>query len=324
MEEESEDIDYDIQISALRVIEDIDKRQIFDDIRIDFDSIVENIAPEDDASRLNQMLMNYYEEIHEVLQKRLDECQDIIEEYMTQLIESKKKNVQKHMQNLVYDNDGKSNGRTNGDKSAKIDIASITSEHNYRLTQLREQYEEFLKNAEAEFFNVLKSVKGSSEFNSDENELSPREKNFAEEYNRSSGNYTKKSSSNLSRMTSSQNSIHDKANLYNSNSNSHINRQMYYNNFNSSADIRKEINKATPNFNKTDMNQRSLSEVDYNVSSESISDEKQPNKSAVNQGNGSKVRTYSQENLPLKMSAAKRIQEKQNLSKTQPVTPPNN
>lgn len=57
----------------MRVIEDIDKEQIFDDIKIDFDSIVESIAPEDNPSRLNQMLVSYYEEIHEVLQKRLDE-----------------------------------------------------------------------------------------------------------------------------------------------------------------------------------------------------------------------------------------------------------
>jgi len=71
--EESDDINYDIQSSALKVIEDIDKKQIFDDIRIDFDSIIENIAPEDNPSRLNQMLVSYYEEIHEVLQKRLDE-----------------------------------------------------------------------------------------------------------------------------------------------------------------------------------------------------------------------------------------------------------
>ena len=88
-EEEIDSVNYDIKISATRVIEDIEKRQIFDDIKIDFDSIVENIAPEDNPSRLNQMLVSYYEEIHEVLQKRLDECQDIIGEYMTQLIECK-------------------------------------------------------------------------------------------------------------------------------------------------------------------------------------------------------------------------------------------
>ena len=88
-EENSEDIDYDVKSSAFRVMEDIEKGQIFDDIRIDFDSIVDNIAPEDNPSRLNQMLVSYYEEIHEVLQKRLDECQDIIEIYMKDLIENK-------------------------------------------------------------------------------------------------------------------------------------------------------------------------------------------------------------------------------------------
>lgn len=88
-EENSEDIDYDVKSSAFRVMEDIEKGQIFDDIRIDFDSIVDNIAPEDNPSRLNQMLVSYYEEIHEVLQKRLDECQDIIEKYMKDLIENK-------------------------------------------------------------------------------------------------------------------------------------------------------------------------------------------------------------------------------------------
>ena len=88
-EEEIDSVNYDIKMSATRVIEDIEKRQIFADIKIDFDSIVENIAPEDNPSRLNQMLVSYYEEIHEVLQKRLDECQDIIGEYMTQLIECK-------------------------------------------------------------------------------------------------------------------------------------------------------------------------------------------------------------------------------------------
>ena len=80
-DEESDETNYDIKASAIRVLEDIDKRQIFDDIRIDFESIVDNIAPEDNPSRLNQMLVSYYEEINEVLQKRLDEWQEIIEEY---------------------------------------------------------------------------------------------------------------------------------------------------------------------------------------------------------------------------------------------------
>jgi hypothetical protein len=163
-EQSDEDINYDVQASALRVIEDIENKQIFDDIRIDFDSIVDNIAPEDNPSRLNQMLVSYYEEIHEVLQKRLEECQDIIQEYMTQMIESKKMTFQKQFEdgsNKVI-NSGKSNF---SQKNGLID--SVTSEHSKRLGQLREQYEEFLKNAENEFFNVLRSVKGGTETTSD-------------------------------------------------------------------------------------------------------------------------------------------------------------
>lgn len=160
---ESDDINYDLKNSALRVIEDIENKQIFDDIRIDFDSIVDSIAPEEDPAKLNQMLVSYYEEIHEVLQKRLYECQDIIEEYMTQLIESKKKCLQQHMDSIMSGNDENSQEYNHTFKNGKIDISSITSEHNMRLTQLREQYEEFLKEAEADFFNVLKSVKGSSD-----------------------------------------------------------------------------------------------------------------------------------------------------------------
>lgn len=166
-ENDSDDISYDIKTSAMRVIDDIEQKQIFDDIRIDFDSIIDNIAPEDNPSRLNQMLVSYYEEIHEVLQKRLDECQDIIGEYMTQLIESKKKNIQRHMEQLASGDHNHSESSFST-KGSKLDIESITIEHNRRLGQLRDQYEEFLQNAELEFFNVLKNIKGGSEMNYNE------------------------------------------------------------------------------------------------------------------------------------------------------------
>ena len=57
-------------------------------------------------------------------------------------------------------------------KGSKIDIESITVEHNRRLSQLREQYEEFLQNAELQFFGVLKSIKGNSEANYNEQDNS--------------------------------------------------------------------------------------------------------------------------------------------------------
>ncbi|CAI2374245.1 unnamed protein product [Moneuplotes crassus] len=194
-EENSDDISYEVKSSATRVIEDIEKRKIFDDIRIDFESIVDSIAPEDNPSRLNQMLVSYYEEIHEVLQKRLDECQDIIERYMKELIESKKRNIQKQMENLAFGRRNSSRDPTIMNQDNQMDIGSITSEHNKRLNQLREQYESFLKNAENEFFNVLKSVKGDSDMNSNSNDNSPKEKNFQEEYNK----FNKKQTANLNR-----------------------------------------------------------------------------------------------------------------------------
>jgi hypothetical protein len=79
-----------IKESAYKVITDIQNSEIFDDIKIDFENIIESVAPQDDQKVLNQMLVSYYEEIHDVIQKRLDECSDIIEEfYMVKINEYK-------------------------------------------------------------------------------------------------------------------------------------------------------------------------------------------------------------------------------------------
>ena len=55
---ENSDITEELKQSALKVIEDIDRKNIFDDIKIDFDNILANLAPEEDQSKLNQMLIN--------------------------------------------------------------------------------------------------------------------------------------------------------------------------------------------------------------------------------------------------------------------------
>ena len=155
---ENSDITEELKQSALKVIEDIDRKNIFDDIKIDFDNILANLAPEEDQSKLNQMLINYYEEIHDVLQKRLDECQDIIEEYMTHLIETKKKDLQMQMERYAMGEDDQISPAIISD-STKNDISGITVDHNNKLKMLREQYDEFLRSAENEFFNVLRMIK---------------------------------------------------------------------------------------------------------------------------------------------------------------------
>ena len=95
-----------------------------------------------------------------------------------------KRHIQKYMEDMAYGKNNPSRDPSIMSQDSQMDISSITSEHNRRLNQLREQYEYFLKNAETEFFNVLKSVKGESEVNSEENENSPQEKNFNEEFNK--------------------------------------------------------------------------------------------------------------------------------------------
>ena len=155
---ENSDIKEELKQSALKVIEDIESKNIFDDIKIDFDNILANLAPEEDQAKLNQMLINYYEEINDVLQKRLDECQDIIEEYMTHLIETKKKDLQMQMEKYAMGEDNQISPAIISD-TTKNDISGITVDHNNKLKMLREQYDEFLKAAENEFFNVLRMIK---------------------------------------------------------------------------------------------------------------------------------------------------------------------
>ena len=269
-EDSEEDIDYDIQASALRVIEDIEKRQIFDDIRIDFDSIVDNIAPEDNPSRLNQMLVSYYEEIHEVLQKRLDEWQDIIEEYMTQLIESKRKQFQKQMESIAL-GEGELTHDFKFTANNKIDISSITSEHNKRLSQLREQYEEFLKNTEIEFFNVLKAVKGNSDLNSEINEESnetsiierskQKDDKYSEEVKLSTGDsrrFSKEIYSQTSTGTENKN-IKPRIEQQNDNKNKITP---------SNTVTKREISITTPKFTGEQLIHKQLDQVEYNISDE--------------------------------------------------------
>lgn len=158
-EQEQEDEEFiDLRESALKVIEDIETKKIFDDIIIDFDSILVNVTPHEDTTKVNQMLVNYYEEIHDVLQNRLDECQDIIEEYMTYMIENKKKDLHMQMEKYAMGEDIDIDPNMISDNT-KNDITSITEDHNSKLRLLREQYDEFLRSAESEFFNVLKMIK---------------------------------------------------------------------------------------------------------------------------------------------------------------------
>ncbi|CAI2381149.1 unnamed protein product [Moneuplotes crassus] len=148
----------EIEESALRVLEDIQTKMIFEDIVIDFGNILDNIKPQEDPQKVNNMLVAYYEEIHEVLQKRLDECQDIIEEYMTHLIENKKRDLHAKMESYTMGEDINVDPNKISDLT-KNEITKITEDHNSNLKQLRRQYDEFLKSAEAEFFQVLKMIK---------------------------------------------------------------------------------------------------------------------------------------------------------------------
>ena len=173
-DEDKEDEEFiDLQESALKVIEDIETKRIFDDIIIDFDSILVNVTPHEDPAKVNQMLINYYEEIHDVLQNRLDEWQDIIEEYMTYMIENKKKDLHLQMERYAMGEETNIDPNMISDNT-KNDITSITEDHNNKLKLLREQYDEFLRSAESEFFNVLKLIK-----------LDPKNKskNITEKYN---------------------------------------------------------------------------------------------------------------------------------------------
>ena len=52
--------------SAFKVLTDIHNGSIFDDIKIDFENIIETVSPQEDTKVLNQMLVSYYEEIHDV------------------------------------------------------------------------------------------------------------------------------------------------------------------------------------------------------------------------------------------------------------------
>jgi len=121
---------------------DIKNGNIFDDIRIDFDNIMESVVPQTDPTMLNQMLVSYYEEIHDVLQKRLDECSDIIEEFYMYMINEYKETM---MQGSPT-------------SQGHRDITQITNEHHEKLKALRLLYDNFLKNAETEFFDVLKAI----------------------------------------------------------------------------------------------------------------------------------------------------------------------
>lgn len=283
-EETSDDVNFDVKNSALRVIEDIEQGQIFDDIRIDFDSIIDNIAPEDNPSRLNQMLVSYYEEIHEVLQKRLDECQDIIERYMKELIESKKRNIQKQMENIAFGRRNSSRDPTVISHDNQMDIAGITSEHNKRLSQLREQYEYFLKNAEIEFFNVLKSVKGDSEVNSNSNETSPKEKNFQEEYTK------------FNKIQAAPPNIDEHRSR--SNLSSHVSISTLNDNSNQKSTISKPITQ----------NSGSKSGYIENLHNKKYSEDDEEEKAYP----------------PLKMSASKRVQEKKRQQTSEAIKPKEN
>lgn len=84
------------------------------------------------------MLVQYYEEIHDVIQKWLDECSDIIEEfYMLRITEYK--------DNLL-----------SSSQPHEKDITAITDEHHDKLKALRLLYDNFLIQTETEFFDVLK------------------------------------------------------------------------------------------------------------------------------------------------------------------------
>ena len=152
---------------------------------------MDNIQPQEDPQKVNNMLIAYYEEIHEVLQKRLDECQDIIEEYMTHLIENKKKELHSKMESYTMGEsvDFNPNSFSNATKN---EITQITEDHSQKLKMLREQYDEFLKGAENEFFAVLKMIKiqpnasKESEYNHKESESSQLNPEFSQSFSEKS------------------------------------------------------------------------------------------------------------------------------------------
>lgn len=90
------------------------------------------------------MILQYYSEIHDVLQKRLDECSVIIEEYYIH-------KVNEYKEQMIL-----SSPSTDGGMK---EITDITNEHHDQLKHLRLLYDDFLKNAEIEFFDVLKQIR---------------------------------------------------------------------------------------------------------------------------------------------------------------------
>jgi hypothetical protein len=77
---------------------------------------------------------------------------------MTQMIERKKNMLHHQMDRYTM---GEATGIDPNliSDDTKNEISSITVDHNVKLKMLREQYDEFLKDAENEFFNVLRNIK---------------------------------------------------------------------------------------------------------------------------------------------------------------------
>ena len=120
---------------------------MFDDFKIDFESIAESVQNEAGSKTCNKTLIQYYEEINEVIKKRFDECKGIIEEYFRAKVKALR-------ERLLMIN-AESGGLPEGEPET---IASVTHEHHRALTSLRELHEEFVKHVEQEFFRVFRGT----------------------------------------------------------------------------------------------------------------------------------------------------------------------
>ena len=97
---------------AIKVLKDIDNEDIFDDVNVDFATVIEDIIPREflfasegktpsqgeigteTNERAAQDLRDYFQELCDVIQKRYDECKLIIETYFRNQITSFQKNAQ--------------------------------------------------------------------------------------------------------------------------------------------------------------------------------------------------------------------------------------
>ena len=138
--------------NADKVLKDIDDGQIFDDILIEYEEVVESAfksngykisdvkkakiqpAP-DDCEKVVTELKEYYCQLVQVVQRRYDEVKVILETFYRQQIALKRQELdEKHMTDEFNDEDFQQEAST---------FAFIADQHNDKLVRLREGIEHF-------------------------------------------------------------------------------------------------------------------------------------------------------------------------------------